>query len=137
MRRRTKHQVRNEEHAEYIAWLHTQPCAACGYVGEEIQAAHVGVGGTGLKHGDDDQAIPLCGPHWERRAAMDMQSPMPFVPGCHFDHDNCHGQFRLMDRPQRRATYRAGQCDDKQPSEAWHVAADAAIAAVAGKEAAA
>lgn len=33
------------------------------------------------------------------------------------------------------ATYRPGQCDDKQPSEAWHKAADAAILAVAQKEA--
>lgn len=30
--------------------------------------------------------------------------------------------------------YRDGQCDDKQPSEAWHEAADAAIGAVAAKE---
>lgn len=30
--------------------------------------------------------------------------------------------------------YRPGQCDDKNPSEAWHKAADAAIAAVAAKE---
>lgn len=34
------------------------------------------------------------------------------------------------------ATYREGQCDDMRPSEAWHEAADAAIAAVAAKEAA-
>lgn len=32
-------------------------------------------------------------------------------------------------------TYRPGQCDDKQPSEAWHKAADAAIEAVALAEA--
>lgn len=30
--------------------------------------------------------------------------------------------------------YRAGQCDDKNPSAAWHKAADAAIAYVAKKE---
>jgi hypothetical protein len=29
------------------------------------------------------------------------------------------------------ATYRPGQCDDKEPSEAWHAAADAAIGYVA------
>jgi hypothetical protein len=29
------------------------------------------------------------------------------------------------------AAYRPGQCDDKNPSEAWHVAADAAIGYVA------
>ncbi len=32
------------------------------------------------------------------------------------------------------ATYRPGQCDDKDPSEAWHQAADAAIGSVAQKE---
>lgn len=32
-------------------------------------------------------------------------------------------------------TYRPGQCDDKRPSAEWHKAADAAIAAVAAKEA--
>lgn len=32
------------------------------------------------------------------------------------------------------ATYRPGQCDDKSPSAAWHVAADAAIGFVAELE---
>lgn len=32
------------------------------------------------------------------------------------------------------ATYRRGQCADKRPSEEWHEAADAAIAAVALEE---
>jgi hypothetical protein len=31
-------------------------------------------------------------------------------------------------------TYRPGQCDDKNPSEAWHQAADAAIGFVAALE---
>jgi hypothetical protein len=37
---------------------------------------------------------------------------------------------------QRRvwAAYRHGQCDDKQPSDSWFVAADAAIETVATKE---
>ena len=51
----------------------------------------------------------------------------------------CLRQWRMVPpQLQRRvwATYRPGQCDDKQPSEAWHVAADAAIAAVAEREAA-
>jgi hypothetical protein len=30
--------------------------------------------------------------------------------------------------------YRPGQCDDMEPSEAWHKAADAAIEAVALKD---
>lgn len=32
------------------------------------------------------------------------------------------------------ANYRRGQCDDKRPSRAWHVAADAAIGYVAVKD---
>jgi hypothetical protein len=32
------------------------------------------------------------------------------------------------------ATYRPGQCDDKDPAEAWHQAADAAIGHVALQE---
>lgn len=43
---------------------------------------------------------------------------------------------RVPKNVQRRvwSTYRHGQCDDKQPSEAWHQAADAAIGSVAQKE---
>jgi hypothetical protein len=32
------------------------------------------------------------------------------------------------------AAYRVGQCDDMNPSQAWHIAADAAIGYVAVKE---
>lgn len=41
--------------------------------------------------------------------------------------------FRVPARIQRAvwATYRRGQCDDKNPSESWHEAADAAIGFVA------
>ena len=39
---------------------------------------------------------------------------------------------RIRDRVWN--TYRPGQCDDKQPSEAWHQAADAAIKAVWQRE---
>jgi hypothetical protein len=49
----------------------------------------------------------------------------------------CLRHWRMVPRDlQRRvwATYRHGQCDDKRPSQAWHEAADAAIAAVAAKE---
>lgn len=49
----------------------------------------------------------------------------------------CFRHWRMVPRDlQRRvwATYRDGQCDDKQPSREWHAAADAAIAAVAEKE---
>lgn len=95
-RRRTKHQVANEPHREYIAWLHEQACAACG-TRQNIQAAHVGQGGTSLKHGSDAEAIPLCGPHAERR-----DDAVHMVTGCHIQHDQCLGQFRLMTKSQRR-----------------------------------
>lgn len=46
----------------------------------------------------------------------------------------CAKDWRLVPRGIQQAVYRHyrdGQCDDKNPSEAWHVAADAAIGAVA------
>lgn len=49
----------------------------------------------------------------------------------------CLRHWRMVPKPiqtQVWATYRVGQCDDKTPSEEWHKAADAAIAAVAEKE---
>lgn len=51
----------------------------------------------------------MCAPHW-RRVPRDLQKKV-------------------------WAHYRPGQCDDRSPSEAWHEAADLAIAAVADKEA--
>jgi hypothetical protein len=97
----TKHQERNQEHAEYLAWIHTRPCAACG-TRKNIQAAHVGRGGVGMKHGSDAETIPLCGP---RMMAGEFHGEPQFysVQGCHADHDQCRGQFRLMTRAQRRA----------------------------------
>ena len=49
----------------------------------------------------------------------------------------CRGHWLMVPASiQRRvwATYRPGQCDDKQPSKEWHAAADAAICAVAHRE---
>jgi hypothetical protein len=49
----------------------------------------------------------------------------------------CARHWRLVPRRVQRevwATYRRGQCDDMKPSEAWHVAADAAIGWVATQE---
>lgn len=83
---RTKHQVANAQHADYVHWIHSQPCAACGYVGEAIQAAHVGTGGTGLKHGDDDCVIPLC----TSRDFGDRDGP---IVGCHEQQGQYAGQF--------------------------------------------
>lgn len=48
----------------------------------------------------------------------------------------CFSHWSRVPRDIQRAVwanYRAGQCDDKNPSEAWHEAADAAIGAVAMK----
>lgn len=56
----------------------------------------------------------------------------------------CHPRFLMCGRHWRLVPaylqllvwkhYRDGQCDDKQPSYEWCVAADAAVAAVARKE---
>lgn len=49
----------------------------------------------------------------------------------------CPKHWRMVPGQYQRlvwAHYRVGQCDDKQPSEKWHAAADLAIAAVALKE---
>lgn len=83
-RARTKHQEANVERREYVSWLHTQPCAVCN--GLCMQLAHCGVGGMGLKHGDDDQCLPMC-------------------IFCHDDHDNTKGAFIrpfFIDKPEWR-----------------------------------
>lgn len=49
----------------------------------------------------------------------------------------CLRHWRMVPYPlQRRVwvTYRPGQCDDREPSQEWHAAADAAIEAVYAKE---
>lgn len=49
----------------------------------------------------------------------------------------CAKHWRMVPRALQQdvwKNYRDGQCDDKQPSEAWHEAADAAIDAVLRKE---
>jgi hypothetical protein len=54
--------------------------------------------------------------------------------GCKPECLMCLGHWRRVPRKLQRAvwdSYRPGQCDDRNPSEEWHVAADAAIAYVA------
>ena len=49
----------------------------------------------------------------------------------------CLKHWRMVPKNVQRAVwshYRPGQCDDKDPSEHWHTAADAAIGFVAVKE---
>lgn len=49
----------------------------------------------------------------------------------------CRRHWYMVPLPLRRlvwATYRPGQCDDKNPSRRWHAAADAAIQAVYERE---
>jgi hypothetical protein len=89
-RLRTKHQLANVDHAEYLAWVHTQPCAACG-THQNIQAAHVGQGGMGMKHGTDAEVIPLCGPHDEYSA-----DAIALITGCHIQHDQFLGRWKNM-----------------------------------------
>jgi hypothetical protein len=58
---------------------------------------------------------------------------------CPPEHLMCRAHWGMVPLRLQRAVwdaYRPGQCDDKQPSESWHEAADAAIAAVAEIEAA-
>jgi len=43
---------------QYLAWLRTQPCAACA-APPPSEASHHGPRGLGQK-ADDDRAIPLC-----------------------------------------------------------------------------
>ena len=52
---------------------------------------------------------------------------------CPPEHLMCWKHWRMVPDHLQRAVwrnYRPGQCDDKDPSEAWHEAADAAIEAV-------
>lgn len=101
-RRRTKHQLANVEHREYLAWIHTQPCAACG-TRQNIQAAHVGRGGMGMKHGSDAEVIPLCGPRWVPlgiggamvNGVEYVTTSHAMVQGCHADHDQLNGHFSV------------------------------------------
>lgn len=96
----TKHQRANVEHGEYIAWIHTQPCAACG-TRQNIQAAHVGRGGMGMKHGSDAEVIPLCGPRVVFEAFFSIT-----YGGCHADHDQLKGSFRIVLNWSSRASIR-------------------------------
>ena len=75
--RRTTRQVREPE---YLAWLHTQSCAAwvldtcCGCKGR-IEAHHAGVRGVGQR-APDATAIPLCVRHHREPGFAVMQ---PFL----------------------------------------------------------
>ena len=49
----------------------------------------------------------------------------------------CLKHWRMVPKSIQRqvwSAYRAGQCDDKNPSASWHAAADAAISVVAQTE---
>lgn len=48
-----------EGETAYKDWLHTQPCAVTGYVGELVQASHMGHGGMGQKNGSWYDAVPM------------------------------------------------------------------------------
>lgn len=66
----------NVQHAGYLAWIHSEPCVVTGLVAGNwnparkeyvvIDASHVGVGGTALKHGGDFATVPK-----EHRTHMD------------------------------------------------------------------
>lgn len=44
---------------KYLSWLHTLPCSVPGCANRNIEAAHVGPRGMGIKC-NDREAIPLC-----------------------------------------------------------------------------
>lgn len=105
-RRRTKHQIANVDHAEYVRWVHEQPCAACGSR-QNIQAAHVGQGGMGMKHGSDAEVIPLCGPRWVDEEVSRGHSGVTYrlqavARGCHAEHDQYDGFFKGWKLSRRR-----------------------------------
>lgn len=102
-RARTKHQEANVQHREYVAWIHTQPCAACG-TRQAIQAAHVGQGGMGMKHGSDAECIPLCGP---RTTHGHNGVYSKTIDGCHQQRDQYKGQFSVGVNWSSRTAIRA------------------------------
>jgi hypothetical protein len=61
MRRDSPRRISKEtpEEKTYKAWLHTRPCVVTGYMGELVQASHVGSGGMGQKKGTWFEAVPM------------------------------------------------------------------------------
>jgi len=61
--RKTKQQLREAVFAPYERWLTSDGafCVVCG-TPENIQGAHVGVGGMGLRNGTAADKIRMCGP---------------------------------------------------------------------------
>ena len=58
------------EESVYKLWLHAQLCVMTGYVGERIQASHVGSGGMSQKKGSWFDAVPMRDDvhrEWEER----------------------------------------------------------------------
>lgn len=73
--------------------------------------------------------VPLPAHHCHARGCTISTTPEMLM---------CFKHWRMVPKHIQRqvwATYRSGQCDDKRPSRDWHAAADAAINAVADKEA--
>lgn len=59
------------------------------------------------------------------------------ITPCKPEYLMCPKHWRMVPRALQQAVYdayRPGQCDDKNPSRAWHEAADAAIDAVERQE---
>lgn len=70
----------------------------------------------------------------EERAANHHCHAVGCETHCKPEHLMCFAHWRMVPDIIQRAVYRyyrPGQCDDMRPSENWHRAADAAIAAVA------
>lgn len=82
---KTKQQLREVVFAPYERWLLADGarCVVCG-TPENIQRAHVGIGGMGMKNGTAADKIRLCGPH--------------------LGDIGCHARFDQTARPWTRAT---------------------------------
>lgn len=97
---------------------------------------------------EDNRQLGLF-PMTTERAARPPPRPKPGKAGGHHCHATacttacapemlmCRRHWYMVPQVVRNAVwrhYRDGQCDDKQPSDLWHQAADAAICAVAARE---
>lgn len=96
----------------------------------DCPARHPGGARCGLPEGHDGNHRPRDEHHCHARGCMVATKPEMLMCRRHWFMVPAHFRSRVW------ATYRPGQCDDKQPSAAWWASAEAAIAAVAEREAA-
>lgn len=86
--------------AGFIAWLHTQPCIACGALEptgfNRIEAAHL----ESCRYGDAENAVSLCGSKHHRDGATSLHQ-MGREPFEAFWHVSLHAEaVRLWEQYQ-------------------------------------